>query len=167
MEGVIVEIHDGCVGIDLKGRLGYLKIPMRMLITDYPLVVGQEVGGLEYNFIKSLEAENNFFVGDDWQSIYGFKGGNVKIFKNLIKDKRFKTYYLLDNYRNASSIIDLAAQVIDQVDDRIEKKINVKSKSKGTIINDSKFKVEHYFNQIKREGNYGDWFILVRTNNRH
>ena len=23
MEGVIVEIHDGCVGIDLKGRLGY------------------------------------------------------------------------------------------------------------------------------------------------
>ena len=44
MEGVIVEIHDGCVGIDLKGRLGYLKIPMRMLITDYPLVVGQEVG---------------------------------------------------------------------------------------------------------------------------
>ena len=41
MEGVIVEIHDGCVGIDLKGRLGYLKIPMRMLITDYPLVVGQ------------------------------------------------------------------------------------------------------------------------------
>ena len=43
MEGVIVEIHDGCVGIDLKGRLGYLKIPMRMLITDYPLAVGQEV----------------------------------------------------------------------------------------------------------------------------
>ena len=33
MEGVIVEIHDGCVGIDLKGRLGYLKIPMRMLTT--------------------------------------------------------------------------------------------------------------------------------------
>ena len=40
MEGVIVEIHDGCVGIDLKGRLGYLTIPMRMLITDYPLAVG-------------------------------------------------------------------------------------------------------------------------------
>ena len=37
MEGVIVEVHDGCVGIDLKGRLGYLKVPMRMLITDYPV----------------------------------------------------------------------------------------------------------------------------------
>ena len=33
MEGVIVEVHDGCVGVDLKGRLGYLKIPMRMLMT--------------------------------------------------------------------------------------------------------------------------------------
>ena len=43
MEGVIVEVHDGCVGIDLKGRLGYLKVPMRMLITDYPVKVGQEV----------------------------------------------------------------------------------------------------------------------------
>ena len=44
MEGVIVEIHDGCVGVDLKGRLGFLKIPMRMLITDYEIKIGQEVG---------------------------------------------------------------------------------------------------------------------------
>lgn len=43
MEGVIVEVKDGCVAMDLKGRLGYLKVPMRMLITDYPLQVGQEV----------------------------------------------------------------------------------------------------------------------------
>lgn len=53
MEGVIVEVHDGCVGIDLKGRLGYLKIPMRMLITDYPLVVGQEVGW-NMSFVEQL-----------------------------------------------------------------------------------------------------------------
>ena len=44
MEGVIVEIHDGCVAVDLKGRLGYLRVPMRMLLTDYELKVGQEVG---------------------------------------------------------------------------------------------------------------------------
>ena len=29
MEGVIVEVTDGAVGIDLKGRLGYMKIPMQ------------------------------------------------------------------------------------------------------------------------------------------
>ena len=40
MEGIIVEVHDGAVGIDLKGRLGYMKIPMRMLITDYEINMG-------------------------------------------------------------------------------------------------------------------------------
>ena len=43
MQGIIVELHDGCVAIDLKGRLGYMKVPMRMLITDYELKIGQEV----------------------------------------------------------------------------------------------------------------------------
>ncbi len=58
MEGVIVEIHDGSVGIDLKGRLGYLEIPMRMLISDYPLVVGQEVAW-NMSFIEQLGSEAN------------------------------------------------------------------------------------------------------------
>ena len=58
MEGVIVEVHDGCVGIDLKGRLGYLKVPMRMLITDYPLKVGQEVGW-NMSFVEQLGPEAN------------------------------------------------------------------------------------------------------------
>ena len=45
-EGVIVELHDGSVGIDLKGRLGHLRIPKRMIISDYDLKLGQEVGFL-------------------------------------------------------------------------------------------------------------------------
>ena len=58
MEGVIVEIHDGCVGIDLKGWLGFLKIPMGMLISDYPLLVGQEVAW-NMSFIEQLGPEAN------------------------------------------------------------------------------------------------------------
>ena len=58
MEGIIVEVHDGCVGVDLKGRLGYLKIPMRMLITDYPIKVGQEVAW-NMSFIEQLGPEIN------------------------------------------------------------------------------------------------------------
>lgn len=46
VEGVIVEVKDGSVAIDLKGRLGHLKVPKRMLITDYELQVGLEVGFL-------------------------------------------------------------------------------------------------------------------------
>jgi len=45
-EGIIVDIKDGLVAIDLKGRLGQLRIPKRMLISDYELKLGQEVGFL-------------------------------------------------------------------------------------------------------------------------
>ncbi|MCR4955457.1 MAG: hypothetical protein K6A30_02075 [Lachnospiraceae bacterium] len=58
MEGIIVKITDGAVGMDLKGRLGYLEIPMRMLITDYPLKIGQEVG-FNMSFIEQLSEEPN------------------------------------------------------------------------------------------------------------
>ncbi len=58
MEGIIVKVMDRCVGIDLKGRLGYMKIPMRMLITDYPIKVGQEVG-FHMSFIEQLGPEPN------------------------------------------------------------------------------------------------------------
>jgi len=53
LEGIIVEINDCAVTIDFKGRMGNLKIPMRMLITDYPLEIGQEVG-LNMSYIEVL-----------------------------------------------------------------------------------------------------------------
>ena len=37
VEGVIVEVKDGLVGIDLKGRMGSWRVPVRMVITDYEL----------------------------------------------------------------------------------------------------------------------------------
>ena len=53
MEGVIVELRDEIVAIDLKGRLGYLEIPKRMLIAEYPLKVGQEVSW-DMSFVEQL-----------------------------------------------------------------------------------------------------------------
>ncbi|WP_330390985.1 CBO2463/CBO2479 domain-containing protein [Tindallia magadiensis] len=58
IEGIIIEVKDGAVSIDLKGRLGFLKVPMRMLINDYPLKVGQEVG-LNMSFVEVLSEEVN------------------------------------------------------------------------------------------------------------
>ena len=58
MEGVIVEVHDGCVAIDLKGRLGYLKVPMRMFISDYEIKVGQEVAW-NMSFVEQMGPEVN------------------------------------------------------------------------------------------------------------
>lgn len=45
-EGIITEITDGGVSIELKGRLGKLRFPKRMIICDKDLEIGQEVGFL-------------------------------------------------------------------------------------------------------------------------
>ncbi|EJO5347910.1 hypothetical protein NRP93_002004 [Clostridium botulinum] len=58
MEGVIVEVSDGAVAIDFKGRLGYLRIPKRMIISDYELKVGQEIG-LNMSFVEVLSNKIN------------------------------------------------------------------------------------------------------------
>ncbi|APH15106.1 hypothetical protein HYI18_12050 [Clostridium botulinum] len=58
MQGVIVDVSDGAVAIDFKGRLGYLKVPRRMIISDYELKVGQEIG-LNMSFVEVLSDEVN------------------------------------------------------------------------------------------------------------
>lgn len=58
MEGVIVEVHDGSAVIDLKGRLGRLTVPLRMLIADAPLAAGQEVGW-NMSFPEQLTTNEN------------------------------------------------------------------------------------------------------------
>lgn len=58
LEGIIVEITDCSVSIDFKGRMGFLKIPKRSLITDYPLELGQEVG-LNMSYVEVLSPTVN------------------------------------------------------------------------------------------------------------
>ena len=58
MEGIIVEVHDEGVVIDLKGRLGYLLVPMRMIISDTELKVGQTVAW-NMSFIEQEGPEVN------------------------------------------------------------------------------------------------------------
>lgn len=45
-EGVISEVTDAGVTIELKGRLGTLEVPKRMLISEHEPQVGHEVGFL-------------------------------------------------------------------------------------------------------------------------
>ena len=58
MRGIIVHISDGSVAMDLKGRLGHLTVPMRMLITDYDLKIGQEVA-FNISFPEVMSGEVN------------------------------------------------------------------------------------------------------------
>lgn len=129
----------------------------------------QDVGTLEYEFIKCLNARHNFVVGDDYQAIYGFKGATDKYFKFLVNNSKWKIYLLKNNYRCGSQIINYANTIInDNVIDYDEElkpavcksgfKGNIAKRNIRSIIN--KIKLDHKVNNIY----YKDWFILCRTN---
>ncbi len=62
-EGVIVEITDGSVAIDIKGRLGHFSMPLRMLICDEELKLGQEVGFImSYPEVLGPEVNENYLA---------------------------------------------------------------------------------------------------------
>ena len=71
MEGVIVELRDEIIAIDLKGRLGYLEVPKRMMVAEYPLMVGQEVFW-DMSFVEQLgkQPEDDQSVGEI-KTVYG------------------------------------------------------------------------------------------------
>ncbi len=60
-EGIIVEISDCAISIDLKGRMGQLKLPRRMVISENALELGQEVGMLmSYPEVLSGEIDTEY-----------------------------------------------------------------------------------------------------------
>ncbi len=123
----------------------------------------QDVGNLEDDFIRTLNAENYFIVGDDWQSIYGWKGANVAIFKSYVQSKEWRVYRLDNNYRNAVDIISFAEEVISSVDNRLKKRIIAMNRDRGNVTVDKKEKLYEQLRKIKKRKNFKDWFILTRT----
>lgn len=123
----------------------------------------QDVGHMEYEFLEALNAENCFYVGDDWQSIYAFKGGCVDIFIKLFESVEWESHILANNYRCGSEILKYADGVIHQAADIIEKEVTCKSNKKGDVTVRSKNSFMDVIDSINKE-EYGKWAILVRTN---
>ncbi len=77
----------------------------------------QDLNHGQYRIIKSLAppgADRNIcVVGDPNQSIYGFRGSNIKYFNRFIKDyPDAKVIKLTQNYRSTRTILDGSYQVI-------------------------------------------------------
>lgn len=62
-EGIITKINDCAVAVDFKGRMGEMYIPRRMLISDYQLKVGQEVGFMmTYPEVLGSEVDEDYLA---------------------------------------------------------------------------------------------------------
>lgn len=86
----------------------------------------QDISPEQYEIIKLLAApENNLFiVGDDDQSIYGFRGASPDSMQAFMKDYPDAERIFLDvNYRCNSRIVDAAGTVIRENINRVEKQI--------------------------------------------
>lgn len=123
----------------------------------------QDVGFLEDCFVRSLNAEHTFIVGDDWQSIYSFKGANVSIFKMYVMNPEWKVYHLERNYRSTEEIIRLAEAVISDDKERLPKKVKIMNKEHGSVKLDYQKELIWHLKAIRKSKNYKNWFLLART----
>jgi DNA helicase-4 len=61
-------------------------------------------------------------VGDDWQTIFGYSGSRVDLFKNFESEmEEAKSVPIEHTYRNSQELIDIAGTFILKNEDQIEK----------------------------------------------
>ncbi len=97
----------------------------------------QDVNNLQVEMIKLMVTPKTqlFCVGDDWQSIYGFRGSNVDCIINFEKTfKNSKTIKLNLNYRSTQSIVGASNEVIKHNKFKIEKEIFASKMSNFKIV---------------------------------
>lgn len=96
----------------------------------------QDINQVQYDVIRMLAApENNLFVvGDDDQSVYGFRGAKPGIMKDFMRDYPEAKRILLDiNYRSNAHIVKGALRVIGHNKDRYEKEIQPFREAQETV----------------------------------
>jgi DNA helicase-2/ATP-dependent DNA helicase PcrA len=115
-----------------------LLFKMNVLLRDFPDLLSkyqhtfryllvdeyQDTNFAQYLIVKQLAAvhENICVVGDDAQSIYGFRGANIQNILNFRKDYPDAALYKLEqNYRSTGRIVQAANSVIEKNSDRIPK----------------------------------------------
>lgn len=96
----------------------------------------QDMNRLQYEAIKILaEPENNIFmVGDEDQSIYGFRGANPEIMLRFFQDyPKAQKILLQENFRCGKSIVEASLRLISNNSLRFPKEIVPVSKEKGSV----------------------------------
>ena len=100
----------------------------RMWQRQFPYILideFQDINQVQYDVVRLLAQPHNnlFIVGDDDQSIYGFRGARPDIMQSFVKEYSPEICKLNVNYRSKGEIIALAGRVIGHNKNRLAKKI--------------------------------------------
>lgn len=142
-----------------------------ILIDEY-----QDTNAAQYELVKLLtnKDQNIAVVGDDWQSIYSWRGADFRNILNFEKDYPNATVIKLEqNYRSTKSILDAAHAVITKNEERSDKKLWT-SKDGGLPVQlihvpNERAEAETITSNIQlavnaRLHSWGEFALLYRTN---
>ena len=97
----------------------------------------QDVNNLQVDLIKLLLTPQTqlFCVGDDWQSIYGFRGSNVSYIVDFEQHFANSKVIMLNlNYRSTQNIVGASNELIRRNKFKVEKDIRASKQSEHKIV---------------------------------
>lgn len=152
-------------------RSKYRQRFKHILIDEY-----QDTNTAQYAIARFLvnDARNICVVGDDWQSIYSWRGADFKNILNFERDFPGATVVKLEqNYRSTGAILDAAQQVISKNLERTDKVLWT-NRGHGAPVQiqaaaDESEEAYIVANQIMMQTSvgardFGDFAVLYRTN---
>ena len=141
-----------------------------VLVDEY-----QDTNRAQYELIRLITAEsrNLCVVGDDDQSIYGWRGADIRNILDFEDDyPDAKVIKLEQNYRSTANILDAANQLIANNEGRKDKRLwtehpdgdKIQVYRAGDEHDESMWIAGQILNLQKQGMSYGDTAILYRTN---
>lgn len=112
----------------------------------------QDTNTVQYLILKELVGVyyNLFVVGDEDQSIYGWRGANIENIRDFIKEfPSVKVYKLEQNYRSTQNILNCANKLIVHNQSRIEKTLFTNN-GDGEVVT---------IHTCRDEKDEGDWVV--------
>jgi len=143
---------------------------LHLLIDEF-----QDTNTLQYAWIRVLAGATGkvFAVGDDDQSIYGWRGAKVENMAQFLRDfPGARTIKLEQNYRSTSTILKAANSVIQRNGSRLGKQLWTAGEDGERIAlyaayneqDEARFVIERIREYINEHGQAKDCAILYRSN---
>lgn len=128
----------------------------------------QDVNSMQINLLEILNPTNLFAVGDPRQSIFGWRGSDIKFIYDFANENPNNIIILEENYRSTPMIVDIANKVISNMN--IQKQVAfIKENTNSNIIiknyDSENYEHKSIANKVSQIYQFNqEIFILARTN---
>lgn len=135
----------------------------------------QDTNALQYAWLRLVAGEHNpvFAVGDDDQSIYGWRGAKIENIRNFTKHfLKCETIRLEQNYRSTANILQAANALIDNNRGRLGKKLWTEGQEGERLqlyaafneLDEARFVAGRIQKWVEQGGSRNDAAVLYRSN---